>query len=192
LGELSIGLIRDQMTASLAFEVLRAGVPEVLVGLPEGTWLDAKRAPYRLAEEDQKVELGKDASAFANSEGGLLAIGFTASRQKDEKETVSAVSPCRLDLIQPILYRRVIERVVYPLVSGLDFALIETEPGQGVLAIYIPPQSRGLMPFLVAGRPSKRRSRIEGNYIGLFRRRGDHTIAISTPELHAALNRTFE
>jgi hypothetical protein len=44
--------------------------------VPESLVLDYKRKPYDLAVAEAKIELAKDASSFANSQGGALLLGI--------------------------------------------------------------------------------------------------------------------
>ena len=57
-----------------------------LIGLDEDTWLEAKgRNPYDFTTPAGRYELAKDASAFANAEGGILLVGLTTAPAADAK-----------------------------------------------------------------------------------------------------------
>lgn len=54
-----------------ALAELEAHRPGSLLGLRETQWLDAKKAPYRVADDPKAVEeLSKDVAAFANGAAG--------------------------------------------------------------------------------------------------------------------------
>jgi hypothetical protein len=65
-----------EITHASALALIRSGRADLLFGQPEGEWLDAKRLPYALAQDEQKYELAKDAAAFANGGGGLVVLGL--------------------------------------------------------------------------------------------------------------------
>jgi hypothetical protein len=186
IAQRAIGRVTGAMDIAVTHALLGAGVPEVLLSIHEGIDLEAKRSPYMLSEAGATLELGKDVSALANSRGGLLAVGF-ATKRDDQGDVISAVVPCRLDLIRPTRHRNTIARVIYPQIRGLEVTRIQTAPGAGYLIIYVPSQPASLKPFLVRGSRSLSRDRIEGNQIGVFHRIGDASVAIAIEELHGLL-----
>jgi hypothetical protein len=96
LGSLLMTMAGDEpLSRDTTKRLLDAGLSEALVGQPEGEWLDAKRAPYRLDEESQEFELAKDVAALANADGGLIIIGMK-TRNRGEGDTITAVNGCRL------------------------------------------------------------------------------------------------
>lgn len=57
-------------------ELLRAGRAEVLIGQPEGDWLDVKSQDYDLSTDSGKISLAQDVARFANGEyGGIVVVG---------------------------------------------------------------------------------------------------------------------
>ena len=72
------------MPQELTFEQIkdilaRRAVPEFLDVL-ENEFIDFKAEPYRLDNDNQKAELAKDVSAFANTSGGFIIIGVKTTR----------------------------------------------------------------------------------------------------------------
>ena len=73
---------RDGLDQDSVREILRAGMPDLLVGLPEGPWLDAKSQDYDLGSDRGKISIAQDVARFANAEsGGMIAIGIKTKRQ---------------------------------------------------------------------------------------------------------------
>ena len=60
--------------------LLLAARPDLLRGLVETDDLEAKKAAYRLNDPKSQFELAKDVAAFANGEGGLIALGLATER----------------------------------------------------------------------------------------------------------------
>ena len=80
-----------------------------LIGIAESVWLDAKESPYLLDTPKQKLELAKDVSAFANSGGGIIVIGFDTSRNPlTSGEYISRVSPFPLTLLDDGCFRHLV------------------------------------------------------------------------------------
>ena len=172
-------------------ELLRAGQAASLIGVEESDWLDVKERPYELKSatakvaEAAKIELGQDVARFANAQlGGLLVVGMRA-RRRAEKEVVVRVVPANLDQLSVQQYRAVIDRRVFPPVENLSVEAIETSPGKGLLIILIPPQPEESKPFLVHGAIVG--GQVEGAFISIVRRRGEASIPITGPSIHAML-----
>lgn len=140
----------DELTRPVALNLLRAGRWELFRGQPESEWLDVKGAPYTGHKEIWKHELARDVAAFANSpHGGVIVIGMT-TKQENDIEEIEKVRELELSRVVPSTYRRVIERWVYPEVSGLEIERIEGKtPGRGIVLLVVPPQPEGSRPFLV-------------------------------------------
>ena len=61
-------------------EKLFEGDFDSILGAVESSWLEAKGGPYILQNDRQKLELAKDVTALANSNGGIILIGFETVR----------------------------------------------------------------------------------------------------------------
>src|SRR5580658_3470968 len=94
-------------------EKLAAGDFQSLIGITESAWIDAKEMPYILDTPKKKMELAKDVSAFANSGGGIIVIGFDASKDPSTAvETVSEVCPFPPNLLDSNQYRQILGKSV--------------------------------------------------------------------------------
>jgi hypothetical protein len=173
------------LTAATALDLMRSGRPDLLIGEPESVWLEVKGAPYRLQDQDQELELGKDVSALGNvAGGGVLVIGLATSR-RDGVDVVNKVRPVPMHLLDAGKYRKVIDRVVYPPPEGLEVDAVELEPGKGLLVINIPPQPVEVLPLLVVGVVAG--TKFVGSHVSIVRRRGDGTIATHPAALHSLI-----
>jgi len=171
---------------SAAWELIRAGLPQGIVGCPESHWLEAKRAPYRLSNVIDQLELAKDLSALANSGGGILVVGAKTTH-RDGIDVVSSLSPVGTEFAQPSKYRSVLRSRLYPRIQGLTIFLAKVTQSQVVLGIRVPRQPTNNLPILVVGMPSMRGDRLEGSYWGLFRRVGEDSTPVVVEAVHTAL-----
>lgn len=173
------------LSAVAAADLIRAGRPQLLVGEAESSWLEVKREPYRLDDPGQQLELAKDVAALANTrDGGLLVIGLATARRAD-LDVVWKVRPISVALIEPARYRRIIDRLVYPPIEGLEVEWAEVSPGKGVLAIVVPEQPQESRPLLVLGAIVG--DKLAGSHVSIVRRRGDATTATHPAALHSLL-----
>jgi hypothetical protein len=63
------------------------GHTSVLIGQPEGHWLDVKRAHYDLSTDAGKIKLAQSVSRFCNAEdGGLVVIGMSTKKVPGSEE----------------------------------------------------------------------------------------------------------
>ncbi|MEU4314988.1 ATP-binding protein [Nocardia sp. NPDC024068] len=165
--------------------LLRAGQFEWLVGEEESSWLEVKSAPYDLSKWAGKIELAQDVARFANAEvDGILIIGFRTKRSIST-ETISKLSPIELESDAAERYRKIIDSRVYPLVDGLKLEQFIVTEGRSILAISIPAQCEDLKPFLVQGAIVD--GAYEGAFISIVRRRGEGSVPVTAPAIHAYL-----
>jgi hypothetical protein len=178
---------RDSSLDDQPFDLLdriRAGEFEALIGMREKEWLEFKSYIDldRVANKDKvsgKIELSEHVGRFANSErGGILIVGIRT-------EKVNGVDAAeKLALIKGDdglgrRYQNIIDQHVYPSVRGMEIEWIERD-GLGVMIVIIPPQMENEKPFLVHGA-------IDGSYFSILRRRGEDSIHITAPEIHALI-----
>lgn len=146
-----LGAYPDEFDAESAAVVIRAGHPELLVGLFENDWFDAKRVPYRLSEKAEQYELAKDVSAFANANGGLILLG-AKTKGRPAGDEVKSINGCRLTDLRADQMRALIKKRIYPRVEGVSIEPIPIwSREKGVVLIQIPPQPESQKPFLVVG-----------------------------------------
>ncbi len=137
-----------------AASVVRARHPELLIGVFESQWLDAKSSPYRLDQKGQQYELAKDVASFANANGGLILIGAKTKRRPAGDE-INSVNGCVLSDAAPAALRSVVGKRIYPRIDGLRIEQIPlSSKDQGVLLIEIPSQAEAHKPFLAVGTKS--------------------------------------
>lgn len=172
--------------ASVA-DLVRGGCSELLIGQPEGNWLDAKAEEYDLTTTRGKISLAQAVARFCNGEdGGLIVIGAKAKRIPggEEIRQVPGVLPRYADT--PARYQRVLDQCLYPPVMGLRIDLVSATSGRSIISLDIPPQPEELKPFLVHGAITAD-GETEGSFISIVQRRGEGSIPITAPMIHATL-----
>ncbi|WP_206437591.1 hypothetical protein, partial [Candidatus Protofrankia datiscae] len=93
---------------------LRAGRPEVILGLVENEWLDVKQMLPDITTELGKIEMSKDVAQFGNSRhGGILVFGFRTKRRPGGADEICRFTPFSASLrelrsIRDILYSRIV------------------------------------------------------------------------------------
>lgn len=168
--------------------LLLAGLPRLLCGLPENEWLEVKSRGYQLGApsptgERAKIELAQDVARFANGDcDAMLVIGFEESTANGSAK-LGAVRPVSLNDIDVDRYRKVIDGRVVPPVEGLTIERVDLGNNHGLLIISVPRQPPELQPYLVHGAIAGERT--EGAFISIVRRRGEGSITISAQQIHA-------
>ena len=141
------------LTALTATDLIKAAQAEVLLGQPEGIWLDAKREPYKLGSDAEKWELAKDVAAFANTGAdALLVLGLdtTKSANGDVLTTARPFPLAKMDVEQ---VRAALRERLTPDIPDIDVGVVSSKQNAdyGYGWIFIPAQGRELQPFLVRG-----------------------------------------
>jgi hypothetical protein len=165
--------------------LLRGQYAGVLVGQPESAWLDVKSQSYDVSIEAGKIALAQAVARFANGDqGGLVIVGM-ATRATQSGEVIRKVTPIPSEPRLVRRYWQALERHLFPLPDGL---VIETvDRGTGMLIFLdLPSQQEELKPFLVHGAITGHG--IEGAFISILRRQGEHSIPITAPAIHAQLS----
>lgn len=173
------------VTRDTVGDLILGGRADLLVGLREGPWFDAKSCHYDIATRHGKISLAQAASRFCNSEeGGIVTVGLK-TKAIPGGEVVKSINPVPIDGKTPRQYRQVIENSLFPFPDGLKVDAVETSPGHGLVVISIPPQAEELKPFLVHGAIVSGKS--EGSFISIVRRSGEDSIPITAQQIHTTL-----
>jgi hypothetical protein len=166
-------------------DLVRSDRAELLEGQPETEWFEVKRAPYRLEDPLEALEMAKDVAAMGNTaNGGVLIIGL-ATRKRGDQDVVTKVRPVPTELISPTKYRRVVHRLVYPVPEAMLIERVEVEPGKGLLIMTIPAQPPEVRPLLVLG--AVKEGKVVGSFVMIVRRHGDAVIATQPAALHSLI-----
>jgi hypothetical protein len=182
VADLLYAVAAKQPNFALTLDLLLAGKVDIFLGQHESDWLEVKSQPYLLDGESSKIELAQDVARFANSEqGGILIIGFGTKRVPGG-EVLNRIRPFHFTNKDVRRYRDVLDRRLFPPVDNMRIERIAF--GSGYLAaICVPAQREELKPFLVQGAIVDKRC--EGAFISIVRRRGEGSIPISAPAIHA-------
>lgn len=191
VGEAIVTLCNTFVNASITREtvadLVRGGGAHLLIGQPEGNWLDAKAEEYDLTTTKGKISLAMAVARFANAEdGGLLIIGAKAKKIPGGEviTQIDGVAPRHRDTAAR--YLRVVDQHLYPPLYGIRIELVSTSGELGLILIDIPPQPEEFKPFLVHGAITADGD-TEGSFISIVQRRGEASIPITAPMIHAAL-----
>jgi hypothetical protein len=173
------------LTRETVADLIIGGRADLLIGLPEGAWLDVKSQHYDLTTARGKISLAEAVSRFANAEeGGVVVVGMDTKRIPGG-ELIKCVKPVPIDTATNRRYRQAIENRLFPFPTALNIQTVETSAGHGLVVISIPPQEEELKPFLVHGAIVD--DRIEGAYISIVRRSGEDSVPITAQQIHSTL-----
>lgn len=174
----------SELRRETALELLRAGRAEVLVGQPEGDWLDVKSQDYDLSADAGKISLAQDVARFANAEyGGIVVVGM-GTKKINNLEFIRDVRPIASDPRGVRRHRHVIDNRLFPPPNELTVEEVSFGVGR-LIVLHVPPQPEELKPFLVHGAIVG--GRLEGAFISIVRRRGETSIPVSAASIHSAL-----
>jgi hypothetical protein len=168
-------------------DLVRGGCAELLIGQEEGNWLDAKAEEYDLTTTRGKISLAQAVARFCNGEdGGLIVIGANAKKIPggEEIRRVRGVIPRYADTVAR--YQRILDHHLYPPVMGLRIDLVPTTEDRSIISLDIPAQPEELKPFLVHGAVTAE-GETEGSFISIVQRRGEGSVPITAPMIHATL-----
>jgi hypothetical protein len=173
-----------RLTLWSTHQLVLAGRGDLLVGQREGPWLDAKGQDYDLDSDSGKISLAQDVARFANGEeGGLVVVGLRTKKVAGG-EVIDAVSPVPVPKSGTKRHRQAIDNRVFPPPDGLTVHQVDMGGG-AMIVVHIPPQAEELKPFLVHGAIVA--GKVEGAFISIVRRRGEDSIPITAPAIHASL-----
>ncbi|MFE9941944.1 AlbA family DNA-binding domain-containing protein [Streptomyces hirsutus] len=163
---------------------LDAHKPDSLLGLRETQWLDAKAAPYQLADPKAVEELAKDVAAFANGGGGVIVIGIATRLEHDEEvlNHIVGVEPAAVNVDQ--IRKRIRERIT-PAPRGVRVGWSGTD-GARVLFVHVPAQAVETL-FVVAA-PVGKAGSPRTDTVAVPMRDGDSTHWLPRTEIQRLLS----
>lgn len=177
---------RAEITRETVGDLVRGGGAHLLIGQPEGNWLDAKGQEYDLETEHGQISIATAVARFCNAEdGGLIVIGAEAKKVPGGEiiRKIRGITPAPGTAAR---YLRVLGRRLYPPPLGLRIELVPVAENREVILIDIPAQAEELKPFLVHG-AIRSDGRTEGTFISIVQRRGEASIPITAPMIHSTL-----
>lgn len=141
-------------------EFVKGGAPYLHQLKAEGTtesyFLEFKKL-YRDGlplNDDDKKNLAKTISAFANSDGGVLVWGVSAGGNKEDPEAITGLNPIKdLSMVESKL-ESLCYQLVLPTVQGIILKRIEQSENEGYIAMLIPKVDEG-EPIMAMG-PNQR------------------------------------
>ncbi|MFB7673205.1 RNA-binding domain-containing protein [Kitasatospora purpeofusca] len=171
------------MDLKSALAALDAHEPASLLELRESQWLDAKTAPYELANPRAVEELAKDVGAFANGGGGVIVIGIATRPEYDEEvlDRVVGVDPAAVNLDQ---VRKLIRSRITPSLRGVRVGWSGED--EQVVFIHVPEQAPGTL-FVVPA-PMGRAGSVRPDTVAVPVRDGDSTHWLPRTEIQQLLS----
>ncbi|WP_328332116.1 hypothetical protein OHA70_13215 [Kribbella sp. NBC_00382] len=185
--QLCDALANAEVSRNTIADLVRGGGAHLLIDQPEGNWLDAKGEEYDLKTTKGKISLAQAVARFANAEdGGLIVVGAKAKKVPGGEiiRQVHGVRPRYADTTAR--YLGVLDLHVYPPPYGLRIDLVPTDQGLTLIIIDVPPQPEEFKPFLVHGAITAD-GNTEGAFISIVQRRGEGSIPITAPMIHASI-----
>jgi hypothetical protein len=169
-----------------SLDLILGGRADLLVGQPEGAWLDVKKQHYELGDDRGRISLAEAVARFANAEeGGIVVFGMDTKKRPGGGEVIRSLKPVPVDKATARRYRQTIETRLFPFPAGLNIHVVKTGASEGLVVISLPPQEEELKPFLVHGAIVN--GRVEGAYISIVRRSGEDSIPITAHQIHSTL-----
>ncbi|MER5698786.1 RNA-binding domain-containing protein [Streptomyces mirabilis] len=165
---------------------LRSHNPTALLELPEGQWLDAKKAPYEMRDPHAVEELAKDVAAFANGGGGIIVVGIT-TRLEHGREILDKAVPVERSSVDLDQWRKLIRQHITP--APRRVSVEWSDDGQGACVVYIdvPAQDPGCL-FVVAA-PTGKNGAPRTDTVAVPIREADGTHWLPRTELQRLLSR---
>jgi len=179
------GFSGRKITRETVSPFIRGGAAHLLTGQEEGNWFDAKSMLYADTAAGA-VSLAQDVARFCNAEdGGLILIG-AKTKKIPGGEVVSKVGGLEVPPGLAARYSGILDRHLYPLPAGLRIDVVTLPNTRSVIAIDVPPQPDEQKPFLVHGAITAEGD-VEGAFISIVQRRGEASVPITAPMIHAML-----
>lgn len=169
--------------------ILRSGGFDALIGGLEDEHLECKGAPYRFADDAEKMEFAKDISALANANGGIILLGVTTERDLtflgDAIRSFGCFEQSRVDIAQ---YHNIALEWVIPPIRGLRLKWHPTaeDCSAGIVSIVVPASANEDRPYIV-NRVLSDSGKVAGAYIGYFERTRGNATPMRAAELRERL-----
>ncbi|MCT2085171.1 hypothetical protein M3D75_03485 [Microbacterium enclense] len=174
------------VTRESAADLIRGGAGRLLEGQPEGSWLEAKSQEYDLTTTRGAISLAQAVARFCNAENGGLVVVGAQTKKTVGAENISRMRGVSARTGRPARYQQVINERVYPPPFALRIEQLDAGEERSFILIDIPAQPEELKPFLVHGAILLDGS-TEGSFISIVQRRGEGSIPITAPMVHATL-----
>jgi hypothetical protein len=185
LQDVLLAVDRGELDAGTGWGLARAGRASSLYGQPESNWLEVKTLGWDLSTDAGKIELAQDVARFGNGDGdGLMLVGI-ATKKESGSEVLVRGPGLQFTAKDVQRHHQVIDARVYPPLQGLIVEAVPDGRGGELLAFWVPAQPEELKPFLVHGAIIGHK--MEGAFISVVRRRGEHSIADTPQALHAQI-----
>jgi hypothetical protein len=156
-------------------------------GLVEDAWFDAKGpVPYDLASHAGRIELAKDVSSFANTEGGYIVVGLmTVEVPEQQTEQVNGLALIPEAEFNVNAIAGIARHYLHPRVQGLEVRWVADagDATLGVGVIYIPvqpPDNRFILMKQVMGEGSP----LPQIVFGMAMRRGSNSVPLTVDDLY--------
>lgn len=157
------------------------------IGIKEDFCFEAKGCtPYNFDNANDRYELAKDISAFANSQGGFLVIGLKTEQLIEEN--TDKIS--ELDLLDEATfnissYQGIIKENIYPEINGLKIGFVKDKniTDKGVGYVYIPPQNEYKKYFIIKN-IIENDERLKNIVFGIIKRNGADNIPLNIKEIY--------
>lgn len=172
------------VTHATVADLIRGGHVKVLLGQPEGDWLEAKRQHADLTTEIGKIRLAQWVSQFANApRGGVVVLGL-ATKNQGSGDVITSVTPLPREPGIRRKYVQVLDTKVIPPIEDLRVDVI-AHGDDDLILIEVPPQSDENKPFLVHGAVIE--GKAQGTFFSIVQRRNDEMASTHPARVHANL-----
>jgi Schlafen, AlbA_2 len=174
-----------ELTRVTAGDLIRGGQAHVLIGQPEGHWLDVKCQHYDLKTTGGKIKLAQSVACFCNSEeGGLVVVGMSAKKVPGGEE-IRGLHPVPRDKAMVQRYKKALEAHLHPTPDNFRIESVDVRDDGMLILIDVPPQPEERKPFLVHGAVVD--GEVRELFISIVRRRDESSISTTAREIHSTL-----
>jgi hypothetical protein len=179
----------SRLSARTAADLVKGGLVRLLLGQPEGLWLDAKRDPHAIrggaSADPQKWELAKDVVAFANTGADSLILFGVQTANSGAGDVLDSLHAFELTSMNADAVRAILRERVTPDLPNVEVGVVESQNGYGYGYIFIPAQPAELLPFIVSGVLIG--GRYYGTHLSIPVRSTEHTAYTDASALHSML-----
>lgn len=146
-----------------ALAIVRSGNFDHLIGRVEDDQVECKGVPYHLHNDDERFELAKDVTSFANAKGGLILLGVhTVKDEGLSADVIERIAPFGKSVVNISQYKDVLGHWVYPGLQKLNIEWIPSskKSNVGIVIIEVGNQDSLWRPFVITktikdnGKPS--------------------------------------